>query len=102
MKRYKLYADAIVGVHALWTLIVFGGILLMLFWHAYARWEIVVVTFTLLLSLPFGTICPLTKMEERFRRKFDPSFHNDGSFVAHYGNRLLGTRFSADEVNGAI
>ena len=101
-KHYRLYADGVTAIHFLWTVVVFGGALLMLFWHPYALYEIFVVSFTLLVSLPFGGLCPLTMMEERFRKKIDPSFTNEGSYMAHYINKIFGADFGTRTVNTGI
>jgi Protein of Unknown function (DUF2784) len=102
MKRYQWYADGIVAVHFAWTVVVFGGAALMFFWPPYALPEIIVVSITLLVSLPFGGLCPLTMMEEYFRRRIDPSFRNDGSYMTYYINKLMGTRFRVRTVNKSI
>ena len=102
MRRYERYADGIVAVHFVWTVVVFAGAVGMFFWHAYAPCEAIVVSVTLLASLPFGGLCPLTMLEERFRRKIDPSFRNGGSYMAFYINKLFKTRFRVRTVNIAI
>ena len=102
MRRYEWYADGIVAVHMAWTALVFLGAAAMFFWHAYALYEIIVVSITLLASLPFGRLCPLTMLEEHFRRKIDPLFDNGGSYMAFYINKILNTRFRVRTVNIAI
>lgn len=102
MRRYEWYADGVVAVHMAWTVLVFIGAAAMFFWHAYALYEIIVVSVTLVASLPFGGLCPLTMLEERFRRKIDPSFDNGGSYMAFYINKMLKTRFRVRTVNIAI
>jgi hypothetical protein len=101
-KRYKLYADSITAMHVFWSILIFAGAVAMFFWHPYALTEIVIVSFTLLISLPFGAVCPLTMMEEHLRRKIDPSFKNGGSYLAYYINKLLGADFSVGAVNIAV
>lgn len=101
-KQYKFYADVITGIHVLWTVVVFGGVVVMVIWHGYALAEIIVVSFTLLISLPFGAICPLTLAEERLRRKIDPSYNNGGSYLAYYVNKILRSNISVRTINTSV
>jgi hypothetical protein len=100
--RYEYYADGITAIHFFWTFIVFAGAALMLVWHSYALTEIEVVSFTLLISLPFGAVCPLTLLEERLRRKYDPSYRNDGSYLKVYLNKIFSSHLTTREVNVAV
>lgn len=79
--HYNRYANGIVALHVAWTTVILAGAVTMFFWHPYAIAEIVVVSFTLLISLPFG-VCPLTLLEGKLRRKGgDPSYDSMFSFM---------------------
>lgn len=101
-KTYQRYADTITAIHVAWTIVIFGGVVLMFFWHSYALVEIIVVSFTLLISLPFGAVCPLTMLEEHLRRKIDPSFNNGGSYLAYYINRWFKSNISVRAINVTV
>lgn len=101
-RRYETYADIITGIHFFWTFVIFAGVALMFFWHPYAWGEIFVVSFTLLISLPFGAVCPLTLFEERLRQKRDPSYRNNGSYLVVYINKFFKTNFSVRAVNTTV
>ncbi len=88
-KGYNTFADILVSIHFLWSLLLLGGIIVTLLFPAYAIVQIVVMSFTLLIAIPFGNTCPLTLLEEKLRRKADPSYHPSGSFVARYLNRIF-------------
>lgn len=102
IQTYRRYADLIVAVHFIWTLFLIVGAIVMFFDPPYAWIQIGVMTFTLLLALPFGGICPLTLLEEKFRRKLYLDYRNEGSFIATYLNKILGTHFPTRNVNTII
>ncbi len=91
--RYKLSADMIVALHVIWTFVLFGGAVFVLFAPWYAVVQIITISFTLLIALPFGNICPLTLLEERLRKKIDPSYTNNRSYLTTYINKIFGTDF---------
>jgi|GEM_PF-6181780 len=93
-KQYKLGANAVVVIHVAWTVLIFAGAIFVLFNPWYSPFQIGVIGFTLLLALPFGMVCPLTKLEERLRKKVDPSYTNHGSYLMTYMNKIFGTRFT--------
>jgi Protein of Unknown function (DUF2784) len=88
-KEYKTFADILVSIHFLWSLFLLGGIIVTILFPAYAIVQIIVMSFTLLIALPFHNTCPLTLLEEKWRRKADPSYRASGSFVARYLNKVL-------------
>lgn len=100
--RYNVYANIVTLIHFLWTFLVFGGALYLLFHHSYAVIQIIVLTITLFSSIPFGNACPLTLLEERLRQKLNPTYKNQGSFMTTYINKMLKTNFSVKEVNLVI
>lgn len=91
---YGSLADGVVAFHVLWTLLVFGGAVAMIVFPSYAFMEILVLSVTLLASLPLRFTCPVTLVEAKLRRRLDPSYDNQGSFMVTYVNKLAGTRFS--------
>ncbi len=102
---YRALADAIVALHIAWTLLVFGGAVLMVAYPSYAFMEIFVLTVTLFSNLPFRLACPLTILERDLRRRIDPSYDNQNSFMATSINRIFGThvtRRGADTVIGIL
>ncbi len=101
-RRYARYANLITTLHALWTFLLWGGMAVALFIHAYAPFELGVLTITLLSNLPFRGACPLTLLEEKYRRTVNPSYTNGKSFMTTYINKLFKTDFSAKGINIAI
>ena len=97
--RFRKYANILVSIHFLWTLFLIGGAVAMFFYPLYAWMQIYVMSFTLLISLPFGTICPLTLLEEKLRRKIDPAYDNHGSYIATYFNKISGKNVSVRRIN---
>ncbi len=91
---YRALAYALVTFHFAWTLLVFGGAIAMFIYPQYAFMEILVLSVTLLAGLPFRFACPITLMERRIRRHFDPSYENHGSFMATYTNKMFGTHIT--------
>jgi len=88
---YYLSANLLALIHFCWTCLLIGGALGMLFYPAYAPIQIIIMSFTLLIAIPFGKTCPLTLFEEKLRQKIDRSYRNGGSFIATYINKLLKT-----------
>lgn len=99
---YRSLADSVVAFHILWTLLVFGGAIAMIVYPPYAFMEILILSITLLASLPLRFTCPITLLEAKLRRKLDPSYNNEGSFMATYLNRIAGTKISRRTMDAAI
>ncbi len=102
---YRLLADGVAGFHIFWTLLVFGGAIAMIAFPSYAFMEILILSVTLLASLPLRFTCPVTLLEGLLRKKIDPSYDNQGSFMVTYINRITGmhiTRRTMDTAIGAI
>lgn len=91
---YRRLADSVVMFHILWTFLVFGGAIAMILYPPYAFMEILILSVTLLASLPLRFTCPITLIEAKLRRKIDPSYDNQGSFMATYLNKIAGTKIS--------
>jgi hypothetical protein len=102
IRTYKFYANLVVGVHFGWTLLLIGGAIAMFFSPWFAIAEMMILAFTLLIALPFGRTCPLTLFEEKLRKKIDPSYRNDGSYITVYLNKFLKTRFTPSRVSRVI
>ncbi len=101
-KTYQRLADLIMIFHFFWTLVIFGGAVFMVLDPSYALTQIAVLSITLLASVPFGGLCPVTTLENRFRQKVDPSYENHGSFMTTYTNKIFGTQFRVRDVNITI
>jgi hypothetical protein len=101
-QKYKTFADLLVSIHFLWSLLLLGGIIVTLIFPAYAIVQIIIMSFTLLIAIPFGNTCPLTLLEEKLRKKFDPTYNPSGSFVARYLNRIFGTNFDHRRVDETL
>lgn len=95
---YRIGAHVIVIVHALWSILLWGGFLVMLLYHGYARYELLVLSATLVSQLIFFG-CPLTKFEVYFRKQLHADDdYVEGSFMATYMNRLFGLKLTARHI----
>lgn len=93
MKKYQLFANLLVAAHFLWIALLIGGTVFTFYNLWYFYWHLLIVTGTLLLNLFLG-YCPLTSWEENVRKKINPGFDHNGSFVATYIHKIFGIRFS--------
>jgi hypothetical protein len=96
--RYKLSANVIVALHIIWTIILFGGAVFVIFEPWYAIFQMIAISLTLLIALPFGRVCPLTALEEWLRKKINPDYTNNGSYLATYINKAFGTNLKTKSV----
>jgi uncharacterized protein DUF2784 len=101
-QRYKFWADVVIAVHVVWTVIIFAGAVLVFFEPWYALFQIIVIGFTLLIALPFGGVCPLTLLEEWLRKKVDPHYTNHGAYLMTAINTIGKTHFSKRAVDTGI
>jgi len=101
-QTYQKYADTLVFLHVLWTLFLLCGAVTMFIYPLYAIIQIIAMTGTLLLAIPFGNTCPLTLLEEKWRKKIDPAYHNDGSYIAAYFNKIFKKKVSVEHVNRTV
>jgi hypothetical protein len=100
--RHYVYANIITAIHVGWTFLIFGGAIFLLFNHTYAIPQIIVLSATLLVSIPFKNVCPLTLLEEKLRQKYDPAYTNRGSYMTTYLNKIFKTNFTVKRVNGTV
>ncbi len=79
---YHILADIVLAIHFLFILYVVLGALLVLKWH----WTVFIhipAAFWGALIMFMGWICPLTPLENRFRRLAGGEGYSD-SFIEHY------------------
>ncbi|MDE2018901.1 MAG: DUF2784 family protein [Patescibacteria group bacterium] len=96
--KYQASANIIVLIHVFWTLLLFGGAVFMFFARWYAPFQIGLMSFTLLIAIPFGRTCPLTLFEEWLRKKINPDYTNNRSYMVTYINKIFGTKFSRKQI----
>lgn len=104
----KILADFIVVVHFLWILFMLWGFVLtfcavlgvyvfrssrMIWRRFFDRWilrtlHLIGIAFVGTLTL-LDKYCPLTIMENLFRRRYDPATDYPGSFIVHYIEKLV-------------
>ena len=97
--KYRAGANLIVLIHFFWTLLLMGGAIFMFFARWYALVQIILMSFTLLIALPFGRTCPLTLFEEWLRKKIDPAYTNNRSYMVTYINKIFGTQLKKRRVD---
>jgi hypothetical protein len=102
VRTYNNWANFVVSAHFLWTLFLLGGAAAMLVYPSYAIVQIIAMTGTLLIAVPFGNTCPLTLLEERWRKKSDPTYRNGGSYIAAYVNKFFNKNIPVRRVNETI
>lgn len=79
---YRLAADAVLFLHLAFIAFVMFGALLALRWHWFALVHVPAAAWGFFVELT-GRICPLTVVENDFRRRAGESGYAD-SFVEHY------------------
>jgi hypothetical protein len=80
--RYVLLADAVVVLHLLFILFVFGGGLLVLRWRRFLWLHLPAAAWGAVVEVT-GWICPLTPLENRLRELGGGTAY-EGDFVAKY------------------
>jgi Protein of Unknown function (DUF2784) len=100
--RYRRLAETATVFHFLWTFLLWGGMILVFFWHAYVPYEIAALSITLLSNIPFRGVCPLTYLEEKWRGKLDMDYVGNKSCTTTYVNKFFKTNFSVRSVNIVI
>jgi hypothetical protein len=88
--RYYLLGNLVLTLHFLWILFLIPGFPVILYLNRpfWRKLHLVGLLFALLIqSLDF--YCPLTHLEEFFRKKFDPAFSYQGSFISAMLSRLI-------------
>jgi len=85
---YRILADAVVFVHFLWIVfLIFGGLVGSRNKPVRAL-HIGGLIFAVMMQV-FGWYCPLTHLEFRLRRQYDPFGIYPGSFITYYLERLI-------------
>jgi len=79
---YKILADLVLLLHLSFILFVLFGVLFVFKKHCLAWWHVPVVIWGVLISL-VGWVCPLTPLENYFRRMAGEQGYA-GSFIDHY------------------
>jgi len=97
--RYKLLANLWATIHWLWIGVLLGGVIFLIGHPWYIRYHIAIVTFTLLLNLVLGG-CPLTALEEKYRKAYNPSaLALENAFLRVYIRKHLGINLSGRQVD---
>lgn len=95
---YWITPELIVVLHfgiLLWVLL---GTVAMFFYSYYIGTHMIFLSLVLLFGLFLG-YCPLTKIEEKLRRKQNSRFTLNNSFITHYLNKLFRTDYSVTQIN---
>lgn len=79
---FRLLADTLVGLHAVFVLFVVSGGFLALRWRRLAWLHIPAALWGALIEF-MGWICPLTPLENHFRRLAGETGY-EGGFIQHY------------------
>jgi hypothetical protein len=79
---FRLLADLIVALHAAFILFVVGGVGLVVRWPRLLPVHLVCVAWGAYTEFT-GTVCPLTPLENQFRRLAGESGYT-GGFIEHY------------------
>lgn len=87
-------ANMITTIHVLWTILILGGTILVIFYPAYAIIQIAILTFTAILNFILMNHCPLTFCESYIRKKIDSSFDNHNSFMMTSLNKIFKTHLT--------
>ncbi len=80
--EYRILADLVVGVHALFVVFVVAGGLLLLRWPWLAALHLPAAVWGALIEFQ-GWICPLTPLENSLRRQAGGTGYS-GGFIEHY------------------
>ena|SRR3989344_7313193 len=87
MKKARLLADLIFGVHiTLVFVILFGWV-----FQSISKIYLTALIATLASELSLG-YCILTKWEFNLRKKLEPDLNYDYSFLSYYGYKILGNK----------
>jgi hypothetical protein len=97
--RYKIVADFLLLLHILWIALLGGGTIFIIYYPWYTPWHLSLLTATLLLNLFLGG-CPLTWLEEKCRKAWNPNtlYYSD-SFFATYSKKILGINLTPKQAN---
>jgi hypothetical protein len=85
---YRLLADAVVVVHALFIVFTVLGGLLVLRWHWVALLHLPAAAWGVIVQVVVGGRCPLTPLEWYFRERGGEAGYGE-SFIDHYLTNLI-------------
>src|SRR5688572_14122329 len=85
---YRLLADAVVVLHALFIVFTVLGGLLVLRWHWVALLHLPAAAWGVIVQVVVGGRCPLTPLEWYFRERGGEAGYRD-SFIDHYLTNLI-------------
>ena len=85
---YRLLADAVVVIHALFIVFTVLGGLLVLRWHWVALLHLPAAAWGVIVQVVVGGRCPLTPLEGYFRVRGGEAGYHD-SFIDHYITNLI-------------
>lgn len=86
----------------MWTLLIITGAVLMFCNARFVFLELYILNITLLSAILAGNVCPLTLWEEKLRRNYNPSYTNDGSYLATYLNKIFKTNLTVRQINNVV
>jgi hypothetical protein len=99
---YGFLAKTTVFFHVLWTILLFGGGALVLFFPDYAWYQTWIMSFTILIWFPFGMKCPLTVWGRYFEKQAGIHDGDDRNFMVKNASKLLGYDVKPWIVNTAV
>ena len=85
---YRVLADAVVLIHALFIVFTVLGGLLVLRWHWVALLHLPAAAWGVIVQVVVGGRCPLTPLEWHLRQRGGEAGYHD-SFIDHYVTRLI-------------
>ncbi len=100
--KNKFWSNLVTGIHVAVAILVFGGTIFMIFFPQYSLIHVCVITIVLTTNIPFSGNCPLTVLEEKLRRKIDPDYRNNNSFMTTYLNKIFKTKLKKEDVHSYI
>lgn len=89
MKIYQFLANCIACFHWIWASMLVVGIFLSIYHPTYRICHAIIISSTLVGQVTFPS-CPLTMLENSFRRRYDPKTVYTGSFAVHYFESWIG------------
>jgi hypothetical protein len=93
MNKYRIFANVTLWFHWVWVAILLFGFVAQSALEWYKPIHLVVLSTTICGQILFGG-CPLTILENAFRRKYDPLKTYSGGFTIHYIQKHFGVEVS--------
>jgi hypothetical protein len=87
--RHKIIADFLVIIHLLWIILLVGGTVFVFYNRLYIPYHLTFIGGTAFINLLFKG-CPLTWLEKKYRKAWDPAVPYDHSFMTTYAEKLFG------------